>query len=128
MALLVYFRFMSLTVRLVSFVPLLKSHETCLTPPHLFACQEPRALVSQFCVWNIFTLCFRCVVCFLLYLSVNSHYYKTCHGTFLSQTHIFGFDVIFVILIGFCLMLSPFQCVLHFNVVLLLYLMRFPQF
>ena len=67
---------------------------------------------SLFCVCNIFTLCFRCVVCFLLYLSVNSHYYKTYHGTFLSQVHVFGFDVIVVILIGFCLMLSPF-CVCY---------------
>ena len=77
------------------------------------------------------TLRFRCIVCFLLFLSVNSHYYKTCHGTYLSQIPVFGFDVIFVILIGFCLMISPFLCVLHFNVVsvvLLLYLMRFPQF
>ena len=31
--------------------------------------------------------------------------------TYLSQIHVFGFDVIFVILIGFCLMLSPFLCV-----------------
>ena len=40
-----------------------------------------------------------------LYLSVNSYYYKTCHGTFLSQIHVFSFDVTFVILIGFCLIL-----------------------
>ena len=73
-------------------------------------------IIVRFCVCNIFTLCFRCVVCFLLFLSVNSHYYKTCHGTFLSKIHVFGFDVILVILIGCCLMLSPLLCVLHFNV------------
>ena len=39
------------------------------------------------------------------------------HGTYLSQIHLFGFDVLFVFLIGFCLMLSPFLCVSHFNVV-----------
>ena len=66
-------------------------------------------------LYYILTLCFRCVVCFLLFFSVNSHYYKTCHGTYLSQIHVFGFDVIFVILIGYCIMLSPFLCVLHFN-------------
>ena len=76
-------------------------------------------IIVRFCVCYILTLCFRCVVCFLLYLSVNSHYYKTCYCTFLSQIHVFGFDVIFVILIliGFCLMLSSFLCVLHLNVV-----------
>ena len=41
-----------------------------------------------------------------------------CHGTYLSQIHVFGFGAICVILIGFCLLLSPFLCVLHFNVVL----------
>ena len=75
-------------------------------------------ITVRLCVCYILTLCFRCVVCFLLYLSVYSHYYKTsCHGTFLPQTRVFGSDVIFVILIGVCLMLSPFLCVLHFNVV-----------
>ena len=77
----------------------------------------------------------QCDTTFLLFLSVNSQYYKTCHGTYLSKIHVFGFDVIFVILKGFCLILSPFLCVcvcvrvcvLHFNVVSL-YLMRFPQF
>ena len=47
------------------------------------------------------------------------------HGTCLSQIHIFGFDVIFVILVVFCLLLGPFRCCV---VVLLLYLMRFPRF
>ena len=65
----------------------------------------------------LLTLCFFCVVCSLLYLSVNSHYYKTCHGTFISQIHVFSFDVILVIFNGFCLMLSSCVCVLHFNVV-----------
>ena len=46
-----------------------------------------------------------------------SHCDKTCHGTCLSQIHVFGFDVIFVILVGFCLMLGSFLCVLHFSVV-----------
>ena len=41
----------------------------------------------------------------------------TCHGTCLSQIHVFGFDVIFVFLVGFCLMLGPFLCVLHCSVV-----------
>ena len=71
----------------------------------------------RFCMCYILTLCFFCIVCLLLYLSVNLHHYKTCHGTFLSQIHVFSFDVIFFILIGFCLMLSSFLCVLHFNVV-----------
>ena len=67
--------------------------------------------------YMFYTLCFRCVVCFLL--SMKSHYYKTCHGTYLSKIHVFGFDVIFVILKGCCLMLSLFLCVyvLHFDVV-----------
>ena len=39
-------------------------------------------IIVRFCVCYILTLCSRCVVCFLLYLSVNSNYYKTCHGTF----------------------------------------------
>ena len=43
----------------------------------------------------------------------------------LSQIHVFGFLVIFVILVVFCLMLGPFRC---YVVVLLLYLMRFPRF
>ena len=41
--------------------------------------------------------------------------------TFLFQIHVFSFDDIFVILIGLCLMLSSFLCVLHFNVVFLLW-------
>ena len=73
--------------------------------------------IVRFCVCYILTLCFCCVVCFLSYLSVNSHYYKTCHGTFLSQINVFSFDVISVILIGFCLLLSSFLCALNFNVV-----------
>ena len=74
-------------------------------------------IIVHFCVCYILTLCFCCVYCFLLYLSMNSNYYMTCHGTFLSQIYVFSFDVIFVILIEFCLMLSLFLCVLHFNVV-----------
>ena len=45
------------------------------------------------------------------------HATKPVSKSGLSRIHVFGFDVIFVILIGFCLMLSPFLCVLHFNVV-----------
>ena len=67
-------------------------------------------IIVRFCVCYILMLCFRCVVCFLLFFSVYSHYYKTCHGTYLSQIHVFVFDVISVILIGFCLMLCPFLC------------------
>ena len=67
-----------------------------------------------FSQYLVYMCVLRCVVCFLLFLSVNSHYYrcyKTCHGIYLSQIHVFGFGVIFPILIGFCLMLSPFLCV-----------------
>ena len=103
-------------------------HKTRFNPPFFslkMSCTKsgkwPLLYHSCFSVCNIFTLCFRCVACFLLFLSVNSHCYKTCHGTFLSQIHVFGFDVILVILIGFWLMLSPLLCVLHFNVVSLFY-------
>ena len=41
----------------------------------------------------------------------------------------FGFDVMFVILVGFCLMLGPFLCVLHCSVVSLFssYIYAFPS-
>ena len=106
----------------------LACHKTSFNPPFFpleMSCTQsgiwPLLYYSSFSVCYILTLCFRCVVCFLLYLSVNSHYYKTCQFTYLSQIHVFGFDVIFVILIWFCLMLSPFLCVLHFNVVSLFF-------
>ena len=35
-------------------------------------------------------------------LSVNSHCYKTCHGTCLSNIHVFDYDSVFVIRIGYC--------------------------
>ena len=54
---------------------------------------------------------------FSFVFGVNSHCDKTCHGTCLSQIHVFGFDVIFVILVVFCLLLGPFLCVLRFGVV-----------
>ena len=113
----------------------LTCHKTRFNPSFFFKCSVPSQeygtcyIIVRLCVCYILTLCFCCVVCFLLYLSVNSHYYKMCHRTFPSPIHVFSFDVIFIILIEFYIRLSSFLCVLHFNVVvLLLYVMLFPQF
>ena len=53
---------------------------------------------SFLCVLH-FNVVFPLCRLFLLFLSVDSHYYKMCYGTYLSQIHVFGFNVIFVILI-----------------------------
>ena len=92
-------------------------HTTRLNPPFLSLPRQEYGhcyiIIVRFCGCYIVTLCFCCVVCFLLHLSVNSHYYKTCHGTFLSQIHLFSFDKFIV----FCVLLSWFLCVLRYNVV-----------
>ena len=58
--------------------------------------------------------------------------FKTCHGTCLSQIHVFGFDVIFVILVGFFSDAWSVSVCVSYIVVLCrcspLIFMRFPKF
>ena len=101
----------------------LACHKTRFNPPFFslkMSCTKsgkwPLLYHSSF-VCVTFLRCVSVVSFVFSYIWVWIHITITCHGTFLSQIHVFGFDVILVILIGFCLMLSPLPCVLHFNVV-----------
>ena len=98
----------------------LACHKTRFNPPLLFPFKSVLYQVRKM------------AIVIILFVSVFSYFWdKTWHGTCLSHIHVFGFDVIFVILVVYCLLLGPFLCAVAFRccvVVLLLYLMRFPQF